>query len=287
MNFELIKRLTNKPELYDKGTSVMWTDQYISKKLLDLHLNPDIDAASRSKEKIENISNWILKQSHKSKMNILDLGCGPGLYSELLAKRGHSITGVDYSENSIQYAINQAKEKQLDIEYIHQNYMDLDYENQFDLVILIYLDFCVLLPQEREKVLENIYRSLKKGGQFIFDVVNAKNIEKKILSKSWEIQKNGFWRPTPYIALTNGYHYPEAKVLAEQHIVIGENDNVDTYIFWNHYYEEDQIVPMLESKGFKNIENHENVLSENNDFWNGENITFYVARKGSKMKINK
>ena len=279
MNFSLIKELTDRPKLYDKGTSVMWTDPYISKQLLELHLNPENDAASRSKEKIENISNWILRQSDKPKMKILDLGCGPGLYAELLAKKGHIVTGVDFSENSIRYATTQAKEKQLDIDYIHQNYLNLDFDSQFDLVILIYLGFCVLLPQEREKVLANIYRSLKKGGKFIFDVVNEKNITKKTLSKVWEVQKNGFWKPAPYIALTNGYHYPEAKVLAEHHIVIGENDNVDTYIFWNHYYEKDHMVSILESKGFTNIKNHENVLPDSNDFWNGENITFYVAEK--------
>jgi SAM-dependent methyltransferase len=279
MNFELIKKLANKPNLYDKGISVMWTDPYISKQLLDLHLSPDNDAASRSKEKIENISNWILKQSEKPKMKILDLGCGPGLYAELLAKRGHSITGVDFSENSIQYATKQAEEKQLDIEYLNQNYLDLDFDSQFDLVILIYLDFCVLLPHERDRVLGIIYKSLKKGGQFIFDVVNEKNIEKKTLSSSWEVQKKGFWKPTPYLALTKGYHYPEAKVLAEHHIVIGEDDNIDTYLFWSHYYENDQMLTMLASKGFINIINHENVLPESNDFWNGENITFYTAHK--------
>ncbi len=279
MNFEIIKRLTNRPELYEKGSSVMWTDPYISKQLLELHLNPDNDAASRSKNKIEYISNWILEQYDKPEMKILDLGCGPGLYAELLAQRGHSVTGVDFSENSIQYAIKQAKEKQLDIEYLNSNYLELDFDSQFDLVILIYLDFCVLLPHERDKVLGNVSRALKKGGHFICDVVNGKNIKNKILSKSWEIKNEGFWKPSPYLALANGYHYPEAKVLAEHHIVIGEDNSADTYIFWSHYYEKDHMASILESKGFTNIKNFENVLPESDDFWNGENITFYAARK--------
>lgn len=179
MNIELIKKRSNKPQLYEKGSSVMWTDPYISKQLLELHINPDNDVASRSKVKIERITNWILEQTDKPEMKILDLGCGPGLYSELLAKNGHSVIGVDYSESSIQYATRQAKEKKLNIEYLKKNYLDLDFDNQFDLIILIYLDFCVLLPEEREKVLENIYRALKKGGLFICDVVNERNIDKK------------------------------------------------------------------------------------------------------------
>lgn len=279
MNIELIKKLSKKPQLYEKGSSVMWTDPYISKQLLALHINPDNDIASRSQVKIERITNWILERTNKPQMKILDLGCGPGLYAELLAQKGHSIIGVDYSENSIQYATRQAKEKKLNIEYLKKNYLDLDFDNQFDLIILIYLDFCVLSPEEREKVLENIYRALKKDGLFICDVVNEKNIDKKTISQSWEVQETGFWKGTPYIALTNGYHYPEAKALANHHIVISEDNTVDTYIFWSNYYEKDDLVQILESKGFKDIKDYENVLPESGDCWNGENVTFYVSRK--------
>jgi ubiquinone/menaquinone biosynthesis C-methylase UbiE len=279
MNIDLIKKLSNKPQLHEKGSSIIWTDPYISKQLLELHLNPDYDVASRSKVKIEHISNWILARLDKPKMKILDLGCGPGLYAELLAKKGHSITGVDFSENSIQYAIRQAKEKQLDIKYLKNNYLELDFESQFDLVILIYLDFCALVPKERDKVLENIHRALKVGGLFICDVVNERNIDKKTISQSWEVQESGFWKNTPYIALTNGYHYPEAKALANHHIVIGEHNTADTYIFWNHYYEKEDLVQILESKGFTDIVNYENVLPDSDDCWNGENVTFYVSKK--------
>jgi len=279
MNIELIKKLTNRPQLYEKGNSVMWTDPYISKQLLELHINPEHDTASRSKVKIENISNWILERSNKANMNILDLGCGPGLYAELLAKKGHSVVGVDFSENTIQYATRQAKEKQLNIKYLNKNYLDLDFENEFDLAVMIYLDFCALVPNERDKVLENIYKALKKGGLFICDVVNEKNIDKKTISQSWEVQKSGFWKDTPYMALTNGYHYPEAKVLANHHVVIGENDTIHTFIFWSLYYKKDDLIPIIVSRGFTDIESYENVLPDSDDCWNGENVTFYVSKK--------
>ncbi len=279
MNIERIKRLSKKPSLYEKGTAVMWTDPYISKQLLELHINPEHDIASRSREKIEKITSWILKKLKKSSMKILDLGCGPGLYSELFAAQGHAVTGVDFSENSIQYATKQAKEKKLDIEYLKQNYLELDLHGRFDLAIMIYLDFCVLLPEERDKILENVHKILKKGGLFIFDVVNEKNIDRKIIPPSWDVKESGFWKSTPYIVLNNGYHYPEARVWANHHIVIGENDTVDTYIFWNHYYEKKDLVPILESADFMDIKNYEKVLLPGEDYWNGENVTFYVAQK--------
>lgn len=211
-------------------------------------------------------------------MKILDLGCGPGLYAEYLAYEGHSVTGIDFSENSIQYAMSRAKEKQLGIEYLKTDYLDLDFENQFDLVIMIYLDFGVLLPEERDRLLHNVYKALIEGGKFICDVINARNIDKKSMSQSWEVQEGGFWRNSPYIALTNGYHYPEAKVFADHHLVIGEDDKIDTYTFWNHYFDKNDLIPIIESKGFTDIECHENVL-QGGGLWDGDDVAFYVSTK--------
>lgn len=278
MNIKLLKKLLQKPELYEKGNSVMWTDPYISEQLLQLHINPDIDAASRNSEKIKYITDWILKKINKPKLEILDLGCGPGLYAELFAEKGHSVTGVDFSQNSIQYAANHAKDKRLSIEYLHKNYLELDFECRFDLITLIYLDFCALIPAERDKVLENVNKALKKGGVFIFDVVNGKNIDEKTIPQSWEVEEKGFWKDEPYTVLNKGYHYPEAKALANHHLVIGEDDKISTYIFWINYYEKQDLVPVLKMKGFTEIETSENMLP-GDDCWNGENITFYSVKK--------
>ena len=70
-NDDQLKKLAAKPRLYEKGTEVMWTDPYISKQLLQMHINPDNDIASRSKEKIELVSDFIIQQTDKQNMKIL------------------------------------------------------------------------------------------------------------------------------------------------------------------------------------------------------------------------
>ena len=195
-------KLTHRPDLYEKGSAVMWTDPYISQQLLQVHLNPEMDLASRKYTTIESTAQWILSKASKERMNILDLGCGPGLYSEIYAGKGHQVTGVDFSKNSIDYAKQESEKRGLPITYLNQNYLELEVpENHFDLVTLIYTDLGPLLPAERTQLLTNIQKALKPGGLLIFDVLNDTNLESKVSPKSWEVSESGFWREGPGSAL--------------------------------------------------------------------------------------
>jgi SAM-dependent methyltransferase len=104
MEFDTIIAATKRPAVYSKGTAQMWVDEYISVRLLEVHLNPDIELASRKETTINKTVAWILDKVPGEKLEILDLGCGPGLYAEKLASRGHRVTGMDFSANSIRYA---------------------------------------------------------------------------------------------------------------------------------------------------------------------------------------
>lgn len=279
MDLDKLQQEAQRPHLYEKGNTLMWTDEYISRQLLEIHLNPELDSASRSQPSINKTLEFILESSPKSPMQILDLGCGPGLYLEKLALLGHKCTGVDFSENSISYAKTQAKIKGLDIQYLCQDYLDLDFENLFDLIILIYTDFGVLLPNERVTLLDRIYRALKPGGLFIFDVLNERNAEEKFREEqTWTQEFSGFWSASPYLELVKGFHYPEHKVFLKQHTLIDEKDVIRTYRFWMHYFTDEEMIVLLNSKGFKKVESFHNILPEN-DIWDGENVTFCRASK--------
>jgi len=279
MDLNKLNIAIKKPPVYEKGDSVMWTDKHISKQLLEIHLNPEMDLASRTKQSIDKTIDFILNFCKKSKMEILDLGCGPGLYTERLAENGHSLTGVDFSENSISHASNQAKKKNLNIDYLCQDYLALESEDKFDLIMLIYTDFGVLIPSDREKLLKNIHKALKTNGIFIFDVINNKNLEQKFQEqRQWTYEKYGFWKDTPYLELTNGFNYLNEKVFLQQHVVIDQTENIKTYRFWTHYFESKDIKEILSTNGFTYIESFENILPETS-IWNGENVTFYKTLK--------
>lgn len=270
---------TEKPELYEKGSSIMWTDEYISKQILNVHLNSEVDLGSRKMTSIEKTSKWILEKAGDKQLNILDLGCGVGLYTEILANNGHRVTGIDFSGVSIEYARKEAQAKNLDVKFINANYLDLDLEDDtYDLVILIYTDLGVLLPEERDRLLIQINRVLKKGGIFIFDVLNDKEIESKIHPKNWEITKNGFWKNRPYLALSHSFLYEEKKIILFQHIILDEQDNMDVYRFWTHFFSHHDLEVILKQHHFLDISFHEDVLPTG-DLWNGDNVTFCKAIK--------
>lgn len=272
--------MSAKPKIYTPGTSFMWDDQYISKQLLAVHLNPDIDLASRKRTTITTTVEWILDMSPKhGKLDILDLGCGPGLYTELFAQKGHTVTGVDISKTSIAHAKKSAEEKGLDITYIEQNYLDMELvAEQFDLVTLIYTDFGVLTPKDREKLLQLIFRVLKSGGTFIFDVLRDADLDLRIAPKDWEASRSGFWKNEPYVVLSNSFLYQNEKVILYQHLVIDSKDNLETYRFWTRFFSEEDLFGLLIAHKFSNIKFQDDVIPSG-DLWGGKNVLFGIAAK--------
>lgn len=166
----LLHYVSCKPSLYAPSTKAFWDDEQISRFMLEAHLDPNLEAATRKYDFVCASAAWILE--HWKPQNgdrLLDLGCGPGIYAELFCKGGLSVTGLDISRRSIAYAKEQAKEKRLDIEYLCENYLDMDYEDCFDIVTLIYCDFGVLSPSDRHRLLRKVRKALRKDGFLVLD----------------------------------------------------------------------------------------------------------------------
>ena len=50
-----------KPELYAKGDATIWSDEYVSKGMLQAHLDPSMDAASRRPSFIDKSVEWLAR----------------------------------------------------------------------------------------------------------------------------------------------------------------------------------------------------------------------------------
>jgi len=173
MNINELLKLSKKPKLFERSEYLFWDDPHISKKMLEAHLNPEWDAASRKISTIDKSVKWLNKEVFlNNELKVLDLGCGPGLYTSRLAELGYSVTGIDYSKRSINYANKNAAENELDIKYIYQNYLTIDFESEFDVIMLIFCDLGALTNEERDILLAKIYKALKPGGTFILQETN-------------------------------------------------------------------------------------------------------------------
>jgi SAM-dependent methyltransferase len=243
--------LQQKPVPFTPGEPLFWDDPHISAQMLEYHLNPDVDAASRRSQIIDRSVNWLIKNlALKAGDSILDLGCGPGLYAARFARAGLHVTGVDYSHRSIDYAINYASENNLDITYSYQNYLELRDESRYDAALLIYGDFCPLNPEQRAKLLQNVYRALKPSGKFVLDVSTRVHRKKYANKNSWYAQEEGFWKPGPHLVLEEGFDYPEESIWLDQYTVIEANRKVSVYRNWFQDYTPETISKELEQGGF-------------------------------------
>lgn len=246
-----IKEINSRPRPFQFYTADdLWTDEYTSKQMLNYHLNESIDVSSRNKDFIERSVEWIASRFDiNNKTEIADFGCGPGLYTSRLAYRGVKVTGIDFSENSINYAKNVADEKDLDIIYVVKNYLDFETTDRFDLITMIMCDFCALSSEQRKILLSKFHSLLKPGGSVLLDVYSLNSFNQKEESASYELnQLNGFWSADDYYGFVNTFKYDKEKVTLDKYTIIEESRKRIVYN-WLQYFSRDSLKNEFEENG--------------------------------------
>lgn len=118
----------------------------------------------------EIITELIERYSIADRKSILDLGCGTGTLTSLMAKKGYNMTGADYSVDMLSVARNKAIQSGDDILYICQDMRELELPNPVDAVICVCDSINYMTSDEdMDAVLNGVYANLKKDGLFILD----------------------------------------------------------------------------------------------------------------------
>ncbi len=231
----------------------LWNDPYISKHMLALHLEENTELASRNRSFIERSVAWMSSLfSFGPSFQIADFGCGPGLYTTLFAERGACVTGIDFSERSINYARETALSKGLDIDYRFGNYLFLEglQENYFNLITMIYCDFCALSPEQRKKLLRRFFSLLVPGGTVILDVFSMKSFGDREEGTEWGYRfMDGFWSSGPYYGFRNTVVYKEERVVLDKYDIVEPHGTFQVYN-WLQYFDKANLRRELESENF-------------------------------------
>ena len=250
--FDKLEDINTRPAPFQFYTAAaLWTDEHTSKKMLEFHLNESVDLSSRNTAFINRSTAWIVSRFNvKGNTSIADFGCGPGLYTIRLAKEKADVTGIDFSANSIRYAKNAADREGLKIEYHHENYLEFDTEKQFDLIIMIFCDFCALSPTQRKTILDKFYQFLKPGGSVLLDV-HSLNTFNAITAKAIYERNllDHFWSPNDYFGFLNTYKYEAEKVTLDKYTIIEEN-RTRVYYNWLQHFNRESLKKEFEKGGF-------------------------------------
>ncbi len=134
----------------------LWTDPHRAGQMLACHLDQDNELASRRGDQIVAIVSWLDDRLGFAGKAITDLGCGPGLYAEAITRRGGTVTGLDFSANSLAHARKHAQAERLAITYRQADYLKDPLPADQDIVMLIYGDLCPLSPENRQLLMQKI-----------------------------------------------------------------------------------------------------------------------------------
>lgn len=252
LNFRFLATLMTRPPLFERSEAAFWDDVYISSQMLQAHLDPSHDAASRKPVTIDRTVAWIMAHlGIRPGMCLLDLGCGPGLYCRRFAELGLQVTGIDYSRRSIAYAAADAAKHDLPITYHCRNYLEIDELEAYDIISLIYYDFGTLTDAERRCLLPRIHRALKPGGRFVFDVLTSAFFASQQEERTWNMaQDGGFWHDGSYFELKETLRYPEAETTLRQYVIVAASDEIRTYRIWESCFSTKTISSLLVHHGF-------------------------------------
>ena len=238
--------LLQKPRLWQRSAAPFWDDDHISKGMLEAHLNPALDAASRRMETIDRSVAWLRTQLPAGG-RVLDLGCGPGLYTARLSACGYAVTGMDYARRSIDYA----RAHDPATAYVCQNYLELNAVEAYDAITLIYCDYAALTAPERQRLLGRVFRALKPGGRFVLDVFTDAYFHGHTTPKTWSLHENGgFYAPVLHACLEATYFYESDTVQARQVIVLTA-DGATEHIIWDTAYTRQRLADELALSGLQ------------------------------------
>lgn len=109
---------------------------------------------------------------------VLDLACGTGTFSLMLAKRGYDVVGVDLSEDMLTMAEEKARKDRVEIEFILQDMRELQGFQELE-GITIFCDGLNYLRQEKDvkQTFFLLAQALKTGGVLLFDVHSPYKID--------------------------------------------------------------------------------------------------------------
>ncbi len=191
---------------------------------------------------------FMCEQAEKLKAHsIIDLGCGTGLLTSELAKRGHEVVGIEPASAMLDVAKHKSGSDK--VKWIQGSYEKMD-GLQTDLVLMTSHVAQFFLEDEKfQEMLKATHKALNHGGHLVFD---SRNPATKPWGK-WTREMSSRKRETPSGQVEMWYQLLEVKgnrVLYEIHYLFDKTGEELVSINELVYRSQDEINKSLSGAGF-------------------------------------
>jgi SAM-dependent methyltransferase len=252
---EIVQR-NPRPKPWAEGEKIPWNETEFSRRMLNEHLSQEHDWASRRATTIQKQVDWIHRKVLSGEpARILDLGCGPGLYTAKLAEAGHACTGVDFSPASVEYAREYARKNQLNCSYLLEDIRTADLGSGYHLAMFIFGEFNVFSLKDAEWILKKIVSALDSEGLLVLEVHNFEVVHQMGLQpSSWYSATSGLFSDRPHLCLQENFWEENQSVATQRFFILdAQTSQVTRYAASTQAYTETRYIDMLNECGFEKI----------------------------------
>ena len=159
---------------------------------------------------------------------VLDLFCGFGRHSIELARRGYSVTAIDYNRNYLELGKELCKGMENIPNFVQGDVRSINYGEEYDGTIIMFNSFGYFNDIEDKLILDKIYNALKPGGKFLLEILN-----RDWILKNYKDEQESNYKGIQVIEKR------EFDILTSRNDFIiqrfGENENVIKRVSWRLY----------------------------------------------------
>ena len=217
----------------------------------------------------------ILKREGLSPRTAVDLACGTGSVTAILARKGLQVIGVDMSEEMLTVAQQKAMELENMPRFVCQPLQELRLPRGVDMAVcaLDSLDY-ITNPEDCKEAIRRIWKALNPGGIFIFDV----NTPEKLRAMDGQVFLD---EDDDVYCVWRGEFDEETNICSYGMDLFQRRGEVWERSFEEHReyaYSQEQLVGYLKATGFTHIRVYADRLFE--EPREGEQRIYIKARKG-------